>query len=142
MYRFSVIGSLLIFLICFSASIATASYSRPYQFSDIKISMAEKSFITYLKLLRKARAHPAKMITEKIKSHRLPGTISWKQLDLNNKLVSRTAKIEIRLTGDWTDHLGTAKTGDFSSVKIKLINGNLAGIIRFRLLRYKTRYLE
>ena len=142
MQRFIIICSILISTVCFVPDVVNASYSRPYLFSDIQISMTEKALKKYHKLLNDARSNPARMISEKIKSYKLPGMIKWKQQDLTGRIIERKASIEIRLTGDWTDHLGTEKKGDFSSLKIKMLDGNLAGIVKFRLLRYKTRYLD
>ena len=55
----------------------------------------------------------------------------------NNKLCKLPAKI--RLSGDWKDHIEFKGKNIFASLDIKLLKGNINGIIRFKLFLPSTR---
>ena len=48
-------------------------------------------------------------------------------------------KASIRISGDWRDHLSIKDGTPIASVDVKLNEGNLAGVVRFKLLLPKTR---
>lgn len=55
----------------------------------------------------------------------------------NEKECSYAAKV--RIAGDWKDHLGIVNGAPVSSLEVELKEGNLAGIVNFKLLLPRTR---
>ena len=48
-------------------------------------------------------------------------------------------KASVRISGDWRDHLSIKNGTPIASIDVKLDQGNLAGVVRFKLLLPKTR---
>lgn len=57
-----------------------------------------------------------------------------------NLNISCSFEIEIRISGDWTDHIN--KKNGMTSLDVKLLNGNIDGITKFKLFAPRSRHYE
>ena len=60
--------------------------------------------------------------------------------DDKNLNISCSFEIEIRISGDWTDHIN--KKNGMTSLDVKLLNGNIDGITKFKLFAPRARHYE
>ena len=60
--------------------------------------------------------------------------------DDKNLNISCSFEIEIRISGDWTDHIN--KKNGMTSLDVKLLNGNIDGITKFKLFAPRSRHYE
>ena len=60
--------------------------------------------------------------------------------DDKNLNISCSFEIEIRISGDWTDHIN--RKNGMTSLDIKLLNGNIDGITKFKLFAPRSRHYE
>ncbi len=54
--------------------------------------------------------------------------------------ISCSFDIEIRISGDWTDHIN--RKNGMTSLDVKLLNGNIDGITKFKLFAPRSRHYE
>ena len=104
------------------------SYKEPDVPDTIEIFMGKNS-VKYYKLLKDALKNQKIGIKPSVKKN-INGSVIFKK---NN--IIKTVEAKIRLLGDFGDHL----RDNYSSLKVKLLKGNLGGITRFRLLLPETR---
>ncbi len=57
-----------------------------------------------------------------------------------NLNISCSFEIEIRISGDWTDHIN--RKNGMTSLDVKLLNGNIDGITKFKLFAPRSRHYE
>ena len=60
--------------------------------------------------------------------------------DDKNLNISCSFEIEIRISGDWTDHIN--RKNGMTSLDVKLLNGNIDGITKFKLFAPRSRHYE
>ena len=60
--------------------------------------------------------------------------------DDKNLNISCSFDIEIRISGDWTDHVN--RKNGMTSLDVKLLNGNIDGITKFKLFAPRSRHYE
>ena len=60
--------------------------------------------------------------------------------DDKNLNITCSFDIEIRISGDWTDHIN--KKNGMTSLDVKLLNGNIDGITKFKLFAPRSRHYE
>lgn len=60
--------------------------------------------------------------------------------DDKNLNISCSFDIEIRISGDWTDHIN--RKNGMTSLDVKLLNGNIDGITKFKLFAPRSRHYE
>ena len=60
--------------------------------------------------------------------------------DDKNLNISCSFEIEIRISGDWTDHIN--RKNGMTSVDVKLLKGNIDGITKFKLFAPRSRHYE
>ena len=104
------------------------SYKEPDVPDTIEIFMGKNS-VKYYKLLKDALKNQKIGIKPSVKKN-INGSVIFKK---NN--IIKTVEAKIRMLGDFGDHL----RDNYSSLKVKLLKGNLGGITRFRLLLPETR---
>ena len=127
----------LLFLILTGHSHAYERVYEPVIPEKIVVSVGGKHFKKYQSLRLKALRAPSYNIQQKFKNKTFKVRIATKHSgDWTNVAQGRA-----RLTGDWKDHLGQA-SDNVSSISVKLVKGNLGGVIRFRLLLPKTKRAE
>lgn len=118
----------LIFLIFINLNYSHAS-QRVYNYNvpdELSLVLSTKSFAKYLISLKNAYSDGVN-IKDKYK-RKFPAKVQF-----NNKIIRATA----RITGDWKDHISEDQS--YSSLSINLKEGNIGGIVKFRLLRPNTR---
>ena len=117
---------ILIFFIIFTNQPALSSPSQIYGVNlpkNIKIFIDKKDINKYYFYLARI-VSDKKIITKKEK----------KFLDAKILFDNKSYDAKIRIAGDWMDHVTTVN----SSLKIKLLNGNIGNIINFKLLLLTT----
>ena len=102
---------------------------------NIKISDYRLWSINNLEILSDTREYPSRDIISEKNKKRFKSKI---EVVFPNNIKCKFNSI-IRQSGDWKDHIYMSRGKIFQSVDIKLIDGNINGITRFKLLIPKTR---
>tara|TARA_B100000989_G_scaffold256598_1_gene205858 strand:- start:3565 stop:5919 length:2355 start_codon:yes stop_codon:yes gene_type:complete len=110
-------------------------YSSKPSKINIKISDYRLWSINNLQILSDTREYPSRDIISEKNKKRFKSKI---EVVFPNNIKCKFNSI-IRQSGDWKDHIYMSRGKILQSVDIKLIDGNINGITRFKLLIPKTR---
>lgn len=102
------------------------------QISNISIEILKSR--KWVRNIYDAQRSPAKSITEEFKDNFKAKTVVFYE---NN--ASCVFNSTVRISGDWKDHLETSLNYPQASMDVKLEEGNIQGIVRFKLLLPDTR---
>ena len=119
----------LVILIFFTIFINKPALSSPIQIYSVSLPKNIKIFIDK-KDIKKYYFYLGKIVSEK----KIITKKEKKFLDAKILFDNKSYNAKIRIAGDWMDHVTTVN----SSLKIKLLNGNIGNITNFKLVLLTT----
>jgi hypothetical protein len=99
----------------------------------LDIAMSGSSFKRYINLIEQIDGSPTSNIQEKFKTNRFKLVGTYLDGTEQERLFSGSA----RVSGDWKDHIDASE--NLSSISVSLKQGNVGGVVKFRLLIPKTK---